>query len=484
MSEQEELANRTKQGILWFTALPFAMHFFRFANSIVLARILAPDDFAIVAIITILLYYSNSLTDFGLSSAIVNRKEVKRQHFGTMFVFNFVVSLGLFSIFYFTAPFISTFFAEPKLENAIKVYSILFVISSFLAIPITHLKRNVQFKSLAIIEAIKIFISIIISLSMATHGFGVWSMIIAMLVAQSFYTVLALVISAEKCSVECSMSAFKELFNFSLWSFISVQVNLISENIDKLIVGKILGTTALGLYDKANGLAKMPYEQISYRLSSVSFASFSRVKDDHQALKYYFTKLFTVNTLICIPVFFGLSAVSSEFTLVLLGEKWRGMIPVLHVLAISFLLSSITGLIASFNQASGKIKHQVLVRVFSSIAFILSLFIVAANGIVYVSFALCGFYLLLLICSFHLLNKTLKLSIYSLLTLLAPPLLSGGLMLLAIFVLKHYVTSLPLWQLFTLEIFVGVLIYSICVLTIPFSSWHFIRRKVWSKLGR
>ena len=284
MSENEQLAKKTKQGVIWFTVLPFSMHFFRFANSIVLARILSPDDFAIVAIITILLYYSNSLTDFGLSNAIVNRKEVKREHFGTLFVFNFVLSVILFLVFYLASPAIAQFFESPRLEEAVRLYSILFVISSFLAVPKANLKRNVRFKALAIIEAIKVLTSIGVSLTLATNGYGVWSIIIAMLVAQLVYTVLALVISDIKCSIYFSKLAFKDLFNFSLWSFISVQTNLISEHIDKLIVGKMLGTTYLGFYDKANGLSKMPYEQLSSRLSSVSFATFSRVQDNNTEL--------------------------------------------------------------------------------------------------------------------------------------------------------------------------------------------------------
>ena len=479
---KEDINQKTKQSVVWYTVLPFVLHFFRFANSILLARILVPSDFGIMGIVAVILYYCNSVTDFGLAKAIIQRKDVEAGHFNAYFCFNLIVSTVLFIVFQLLSTNISEFFNEPNVKAAIEVYAIMFLVTAFIAVPQASLKRDLNFKVLAIIEAVKVLFSMGISLSLALNGYGFWSMIYAMLAAQLLALVLTFSISKVKASVFFERQHFRDLLKFGVWDFFWGQTKLIGDNIDKLIIAKFLGTTELGFYDKAIGLAKMPNEQLSNRLSSVSFSTFSRLQDDKDEVRKYFSKLMIVNMTIILPIFIGLCAVSYNFTLVLLGEKWIDMAPSLAILSISYLLASISSPIVAMNMAGGLIKTQALIRFISVVILITALFITAPYGIEAASFTILIFNFLLFVLSFLLLKKHFHVDWLTLINYSSPPIVSSLLMLLMVILVQKYIwVETPILNLFT-TIFLGITIYLICFMFLPFPQWKFLQSKLKNKL--
>jgi PST family polysaccharide transporter len=479
---KEDINQKTKQSLVWYTVLPFFLHFFRFANSILLARILVPSDFGIMGIVAVILYYCNSVTDFGLAKAIIQRKSVEQGHFNAYFCFNLVVSIALFFIFQLLSTFISNFFNEPNVKAAIEVYSIMFLVSAFIAVPQASLKRDLNFKILAIIEAVRVFFSMGISLSLALNNYGFWSMIYAMLASQVLALVITLSMSKVNASIFFKMQHFRDLLKFGVWDFFWGQTKLIGDNIDKLIIAKFLGTTQLGFYDKAIGLAKMPNEQLSNRLSSVSFSTFSRLQDDKEEVRKYFSKLMITNMTIILPIFIGLCAVSYNFTLVLLGEKWLEMAPSLAIFSISYLLASISSPIVAMNMAGGLIKPQALIRFISVVILIIVLFFTAPYGIESASFTILAFNFLLFVLSFFLLKKHFSVNWLTLINYSIPPIVSSLLMLLMVLAAQKYIwVETPIMNLFT-AIFLGITVYFLCFMFLPFPQWKFLQSKLKNKL--
>ena len=468
---------KTKQSVIWYTALPFTLHFFRFANSILLARILMPSDFGIIGIVSVILYYCNSVTDFGLAKAIIQRKNVEPGHFNAYFCFNLLISLVLFSAFQMLSPYISEFFNEPDVEGAIEIYSTVFLISAFIAVPQASLKRDLGYKPLAIIEAIKVFFSMGVSLSLALNGYGFWSMIYAMLASQILALLLTTITSKVKASIFFKMKHLKDLLSFGIWDFFWGQTKLVGDNIDKLIIAKFLGVTELGFYDKAIGLARMPNEQLSDRLSAVSFSTFSRLQDDKEEVQTYFSKLMIVNLTIISPIFMGLSAVAHNFTFVLLGEKWLEMAPSLAILSISYLLASISSPIVAMNMAGGLIKAQALIRFLSVLVLIFVLTIASPHGIEAASFTILAFNVLLFLLSFMLLNKSFAINFSTLISYFIPPIASSLIMLFAVLVTQYSILLETALLNLLVTICVGVIVYLSCFLFIPFQQWHFLQRK-------
>jgi len=479
-----DIDKKTKQGLIWYTVLPFLMHFVRIASAIWLARILSPSDFGIMGLVTVLFFYCDLFTSFGFSNAIIQRKSVESIHYSSYFVFNIVISCVLFFSFQFFSPSIAEYFGEPLLVDALKVFSIMFILSACIAAPQASLKRHLNFKTMAIIEGISMSVSIISSILLALNGFEYWSMIYSMILAQFVVLILTLMSSSERLEFRFKGQAFKQLLNFGIWDFFWGQAVLLGENADKLIIGKFLGTTQLGFYDKALGFAQMPNIQISRRLSQVSFSAFSRVQDDKAATSNYFSKMMALNAFICFPVFLGLSAVSRDFTLILLGDKWAPMIDSLSLLSIAFLLSSIAAPIVSMNMAIGVIKQQTLIRFFCLIVLTVSLVVFVERGIEAAAVVLILFYLVQLIASYQLLNYKFDLGWKKLLNLLWAPFLSAGVMYFVVTIITYNAWfELRLFN-FISAIIGGVITYITLFLLTPSSSWNYLRHNAFKKIFR
>jgi PST family polysaccharide transporter len=477
-SENQSLSAKTKQSLLWYTTVPFTMHFLRFANSILLARLLLPSDFGIIGIITIIMYYCDTFSNFGFAQAIIQKKKIEDHHYYSFFSFNITVSLLFFLSIQLFSNNIADYFAEPALNEALKLFAFMFLITACNAGPMVKLKRELKFKQLAIIDSIKVLSSMSISLTLALKGYGFWSIIYAMLASQVIAFILTFFTSQLKLKLSFQLKYLRELLNFSLWSFIGGQVRMVGDSIDRLMIGKILGTTTLGFYDKAIGLALMPNEQLSSRLSNVSFSSFSKLQEDPKELENYFSKIVFLNSFIMIPLFIGLISVAKSFTLVLLGEKWLPMVSSLEILAMSYLFVSLTNPIIAMNFAVAKVKQQTLIRAALTVFLIIGLYNAVPHGIEFAALVVLGFNILIFIGSYLLLQSYSTFT-WTMLTLyIAPACLGSAIMYLSIYLVQHYIVFPEIWQLLVTSIIVGVLSYAICVFVLPFKQLLFIRKKV------
>ena len=472
---------KSKQSLIWFTLLPFSLHFIRFANSIILARILMPKDFGIIGIVTVIMYYCNSISEFGFPNAIIQRKEISQSHFDSYFSFNLLVSIFFCVFFYFGAELIADFFNEFELVSAVKLYSLMFIISALTAVPKTYHRRKLHYKTLAISEAIKVASSILISLSLALHGFGFWSLLFAMLISD----IITFIFIRMSCKVSplftIDFSPLRPLLKFGVWDFLWGQSKLLGDNIDKIIIGRQLDVVQLGYYDKAQGLAKMPNEQISDRLSMVTFSTFSRMQGDPKALYSYFTKMMILNSIICCPLFIGLAAVANNFTLVLLGDKWQNMVSSLIVLSLNYLIMSLSGPIISINIATGIIKQQTLLRMSCLVLLISGLLYFTTEGIVYVAVVLLIFNVLIFIGSSFLCCQNGSTTWRELFHCLIPACVLSFIMFVAV-VLSRELLFLNDIQLNLLcSITIGIFSFLVAIVTLPFSQLSFIRNKIFTK---
>ena len=478
-----EVTRKTKQSLLWYTTVPFTMHFLRFANSILLARLLLPSDFGIIGIITVILYYCDSFSDFGFGKALIQRDAVTRNHFSCYFSFNILISLFFFINVQFFSIAIARFFDTPEIADAIEVFAFLFLITACTAGPQVKLKRELRFKALAIIDAIKITISMGTSLSLALNDYGFWSIIYAMLLAQIVSLVLLLYVTRLFPKLSFKLYYLKDLFHFGLWDFIGGQFQLLGDSADKIIIGKMLGTSLLGFYDKAHGLARMPNDQISLRLSHISFSSFSRIQNDTSKLENYFSKIVIINSMLLLPIFTGLIWVSASFTLVLLGEKWLPLVPCLEILAVSFVFTSFSNPIVAMNLAAARVKPQTLIRIILTLVLVIGLLMAAPYGIKNAALVIMSFNIMLFFASYMLLNSYAKLGWLKLINNLISAFFLVACMCLSLYMVDIYYEASHEWQHLIFSILVGGISYTFFFLTIPFKQTAFLRNKVIGKLS-
>lgn len=476
------LGAKTAESMIWFTTLPMFLHVVRFANSILLARLMEPRDFGIVGIVSILVYYTNNLSNFGLGNAIVQRKDINDDHLSTFFTMNFAVSVFLCFAFIGAASSIAKFFKMNELDHVIKVFSVIFIITSFYTIAYTKLRRELNFRAIALNEATKVLVSMPTSLLLAAYGFGYWALIVAMLGSTLVSTVSICLRAKISFRLRYNKRSFMDLRNYASWNFFALQVRLLSEYLDKLLVGKISGATILGYYEKSFGISQMPYEQIANKLGTIAFSTFSRYQGNANELRHYFLRMLTVLAFLALPVFVGLLAISEPFVIALLGPKWKPMIPSFQILLMAFLLSSFSSLFSTLNVTCGSYKRDILLRTVCLAVLVVTLYVVARQGLSAVAFAILGHNLLFLFLTVGLSRSIIPYSWQELFSSLFPAVAGAGLMFLGVRIGAFWLAeSGSLIHLAFLAL-LGACIYSSWFLLTRFQGWQFIRVKLFRQL--
>ena len=476
LSEQE-IKDKTKQSLLWFTTVPFFMQLLRFANSLLLARILSPEDFGIIGVVSVILFYSNSFSDFGFNKSIVQRREIQSKHYDSYFTFNILMSLALFLIFQLFSENLAAYFEIIELQQALQVFAFMLIITAFLAVPQAKLRRELNFKTMALLEVFKVFTSMAISLTLALNGFKFWSIIYATLISQFLLLILMLIFAKIVPRPYFGLLYLKQLVHFGKWDFLGGQVSTIAENVDKLIIGKVLGAPQLGFYDRALGIAKMPYDNISLKIGNISFSSFSRMQDNPEKIRCYFSKIMILNSVIIAPLLIGLALVSESFVMFVLGQKWQNTVDCLVIFSFVFLFGSLANPIFSINAAMNKIKAQTLICLVLTVTLVLLMVVFARFGIELIAFIILIFRLILLIASYWLMTNYIQVSWKMLISDLWPATLYSALMALGVLLLQYAIRDMLHWQIFLSSVVVGILIFACAFFFIPLKNVNFIRLK-------
>lgn len=474
------LGSKTKESIIWFTTLPMALQIFRLASSIILARILNPKDFGIVGIASIIVYYTNNLSSFGLGNAIVQRKEIDDDHLNTFFTVNLGVSLILCFLFIAAAKSISLFFNMKELTNVILVLSSIFIITSFYTIPYTKLRRDLGFKAIAKNDATKILVSIPLSLLLAIKGYGYWSLILAMLVSSLIATITISWRAKITYKLSFTLKAFKDLLNYASWNFFSLQIRLLSEYIDKLIIGKLSGATILGYYEKSFGLSQMPYDQMVNKLKSIFFSTFSRCQGDLDELRYYFRRTLVFLTFLAFPVYLGLLSVAKPFVIVLLGSKWSPMIACFQILLVAFLASSLSSLFSTLNVTCGSYKNDTRLRALCLAGLIIALPFAARYSITAVAAVVFVHNTIFLILAVGLSCRVLYLSWRDVIFSILPAATGSLLLFITVKVVSIWFFVTPSILGLSLQILTGFMVYTVWFFCTNFRQWKYIKKKLFS----
>jgi len=484
--EQEKriIGQRTTESLLWFTIFPFALQLVRFVNSILLARLLSPSDFGIIGIASVIVFYCNNLSNFGLGNAIVQRKEIRPEHLNTFFAFNLSISMLLCLAFILGAQSIASFFNIPELAEVMRVFSLMFIITALHTMGYTKLRRELAFRQLALNEATKTVLAIAISLPLALAGFQYWSMLLALLASSMIATITISLRARLLPRFAVNRDALKDLLGFASWNFFSLQIRLLGEYLDKLIVGKVLGVAPLGFYEKAFGLAQMPYENIANKISTVAFSTFSQCQSGMEEVQHYFFRTFTAAAFLLFPLYIGLFTVADTFVLVLLGEKWQAMIPSFRILLLAFLLASLGSIFSTINVTCGSHRQDSKLRLYCLVFLVPALLLAVRHGVEAVSVVVLIHNALFLCSSMLLARASYALPVLRLARGILPALAGAGLMAVAIFILKKYLLGSDSPISLLACVVMGGCLYGLWFWYGDFASWSFIKEKVYFYLSR
>lgn len=473
-----DLDAKIKESLLWSTILPVLFQVVRFAGSIIIARILNPKDFGIIGIASVIVFYSNNLANFGFSTALIQRKEITQRHINSVFTIDLILSLVLTLVTCLFSNVIASFFEIKQLRNVFVALSSIFMISTFYTTPITILRRDISYKLVSQIEVVKGTSQLLFTLFFACLGFEYWSLVYGLIISMIISTGVVLYKVKWIPRILIDKTALKEIISFASWNFFSSQMRLLNDYADKLIIGKFLGATSLGYYDKAYSIALMPVESIVNRISGVMFSSFSRSQANTKKLLSYFERILITSSIICFPIFVGFFLVANYFVIVFLGERWSPMVPTFKILLIGLTMSSLSSTINVLNIGIGNYKKQIRIRLYSLIVFIILCFLFVHHSIGMVAIAVFIYHLIFLLFSYNIAKTTLGVSWTFLLNCIFPALAGVIIMGMIVFLLSHYILcEVSLLNLLLLSI-CGAIVYGCSIIGMNFNQTGFIRDEV------
>ncbi len=485
----DDVSKKTRSSIYWNLSFKIPYNVFRFGVSIVIARLLDPKDFGIVSIATMIIFYSNSLTNLGFKRAIVQRKEITRDHISSVFMTDLTISLFMACLFYFLAPGIAGFFHSPESLPVIRVMSLTFVLTTFYDMPYVLFERDLNFKVLSLVDTAKELSMSLITVVLAVYGFQYWSIVWGQLVTLTIAAIYLMIKNRQKPRISFKLAALKELFNYGIWSFVRTQLAFFSERMDRLIVGRYLGMSTLGIYDKAKSFSQLPTEVISANINSIMYSSFSRIQDKYSEVRNMLKKSLIVTSVLNMPLFFGLYAVAPHFVPVILGEKWNGMIVPLQILCISGVFSSFGLLFANVAVGIGNYKKYSVRLIVVTLLSVVFWLLLVKWGITAVAYGSIVYSVLMLFIALGIIREKIQFSWKDLMQCVAPALLGSFLMLASVkgvyllFITKYTVLNL------TAVIAIGAAVYAVAIMKIPSTLLDSVRtsalhdvRSAWGKL--
>lgn len=354
MSQQNTLKKKTISGLFWSFSDLIANQGIRFIIQIVLARLLLPEDFGIIGMITVFIAVSQSIIDSGFSNALIREKDSTQEDYSTVFYFNLFMSIALYIVLFFSANAISVFFKAPKLISILRVLSLVLIINSFGLIQRTILIKNIDFKTQTKISVISSIISGIVAIFLAYLGFGVWSLVIQTLLMQFIQSLLLSFSNKWLPSLVFSMDSFKRLFGFGWKLLVSGLINTLYNNLYYLIIGKAFSASDLGYYTNAQKLRDTVSQSISTSVQKVGYPVLSSIKEDEGRLREGYKKIIKTSVYITFPLMIGLAAVANPLIRLIFGPKWINSIQYFQVLCFSGMLYPLHAINLDILQVKGR----------------------------------------------------------------------------------------------------------------------------------
>lgn len=389
-----DVRSKSSQGVKWAGIAEIAIRVLQFLTTVILARILLPEHFGIIGIAYIFVRLVTVIFDFGISSALIQKKDVSELHFSSAFLFYFVTAILFSVLIIFNADWLAQYFEEPRIESILFVLTIIFITNWLGVVPRVRLMRDLQFKLTSLIETFAILSSSVVAVISAFAGQGVWSFVYG-LIAQNFTMMLLFnIYGGWKINWQFSRGAFSEVFRYGTMVLGTRIINYLNVNTPVFFIGKFLGSAQLGFFNFAYNLIDLPVQRISKNIMRVMFPAFSKIQEDSKGYKELYLQTNYLLTLLIFPIMFGLLLVAPQFIVVIYGDKWEAAILPMQILCIAGLIRSIWPIISVALMSLGKPEIELRLNLGVTLLLVPATFLLVGLGIEYVSLIFSGLILI------------------------------------------------------------------------------------------
>lgn len=347
------LKEQAVKGVMWTFAQQFSVQIINFVVQIILARLLMPEMFGLIAMLAVFIAIGQTLMDSGMTSSLIRTKNPDQLDYSTVFITNMAISVFVYLIIFISSPYIAQFYNQEVLAAILKVYALTFVIRSFVAVHIAKLTKEMDFKTQMKLQVPSTIVGAAVGIIMAYNGYGVWSLVWLNLVQTSLFTIQTWLFIKWRPSLIFNKRRLKYHFNFGYKLTLASLLDTVYQNIYTVVIGKAFSPALVGYFNQAETMRKFPVSQLSKVMGKVTYPLFSNIKGDESLKKAYRATMKLVFFAV-VPLMMALIVGGKELFIVLFGEKWLPAVPYFQILAII----SITSPLSSYNLNILKVKGR------------------------------------------------------------------------------------------------------------------------------
>jgi PST family polysaccharide transporter len=451
------------QAATWVGTAQVLGEVLRFVSIIVLARLLSPDDFGVVAMAAIITSAASEIIDMGFNRAIIQRKEVTPGHLSTTFWVGCLIGIFFYGVTVACSPFVGSFFGNKLVGSILAVSSLTFVITPLGSVHGALLRKGMDFFKFSIAEAGEAVGYLIVAVSLAFAGFGVWSIVLGGLAGRCAVVSLRWVLFHWHPSLMFSFSSLKDLWSFGLNVTGIRLVDFLNKRSDYIIIGKFLTSADLGFYNLGLRMVSLPIEGLVFIVSRVAFPAFSLVQDDDERLRRGLIKSAKFLSILGFPLFTGVAIVAPELVRVVFSPKWIPAVLPMQMLCIWASANLISITVPSLILAKGRPNIYLRLTIAKVIVYVPCLLFVGVRfGTVGVALSLAVVSAIFSLAQLVFANRLISLSMRDYLVSLRPAVFASVVMALVLLAFRFAVTNLaalPDIGLLISSILLGVVVY-------------------------
>lgn len=426
-------------GVGWMVLFKLVDRGLAIASTLILARLLVPADFGLVAMAMSVIAILELATSFSFEVALIQRPRIEREHYDTAWTLNALLALACASATALLAYPTALFYGEPRLTVVMVVLALGWLFSGLENTGVVDFRRRLDFQREFYFLASKRVLSFVITVALAVTLRSYWALVIGSVAGRALGVVLSYRFHSFR--PRPSLQVARELFGFSGWMLANNLLSVIQAKVPHFAVGRILGSQPLGLFTVGAEIAQIPSTDLTAPINRVIFPGFSRLADDATQLRKTFLDVTAVTTMFAVPAAVGIAAVAEPLVLVMLGSKWIDAVPVIQILAVAAAISVVSAGNGSAYLALGQPR---LITVIATIRFValvpLALLLTARMGLTGAAWAELVAAILALLPSVAILVRRLEISARDFLSRLFRPSLASALMAYAV---HHLLRALP-----------------------------------------
>lgn len=341
MGEESSIKSKAFSGVIWKMAERMGSQIVSVIVGVILARLLTPEDYSVVAIVSIFFVFCNVFITGGLNTALIQKKDADELDYSTVLFVSLPISIILFLIMFYTAPFIARLYDKDILVPVIRVMSLILIINAYQGVVSAKISNDLAFRKTFVSSLISIVVSAVVGIVMAYKGFGAWALVAQQMSSAIIGSVTLTIVSRIRFNISFSVKRLKGLLDYGWKIFVTSVISVVYDEIKPLIVGLKFSAVDLAYYNKGKSYPQLLNSSICDTISSVLFPVISKFQENKSGVLSIIRRFMGVSSYLIFPVLIGFSVLSDSFIIVVLTEKWLPISPYIKIFCISFLFNII-----------------------------------------------------------------------------------------------------------------------------------------------